>query len=176
MQEQVHPRARSGHDQLARHGVRSRGKRGLSRRKRSFAQIYPQPGWVEHDPQEIWSTQAGVAAEAVTRAGPERGGDRRRSASPTSARRPSCGTAQRVSRCTTRSSGRTAAPPTFCDELRGAGPRRHRFVQRPACRSMHTSRRRRSAGSSTTWTARARKPGRARLAFGTVDSVARHGT
>src|SRR5476651_1944198 len=37
--------------------------------QKEFQQIYPQPGWVEHDPQEIWSTQAGVAAEAVTRAG-----------------------------------------------------------------------------------------------------------
>ncbi|MGN6084720.1 glycerol kinase GlpK [Trinickia sp.] len=37
--------------------------------QKEFRQIYPQPGWVEHDPQEIWSTQAGVAAEAVTRAG-----------------------------------------------------------------------------------------------------------
>jgi glycerol kinase len=37
--------------------------------QKEFKQIYPQPGWVEHDPQEIWSTQAGVAAEAVTHAG-----------------------------------------------------------------------------------------------------------
>ncbi|CAN7500158.1 glycerol kinase GlpK [Trinickia sp. LjRoot230] len=37
--------------------------------QKEFSQIYPRPGWVEHDPQEIWSTQAGVAAEAVTRAG-----------------------------------------------------------------------------------------------------------
>jgi glycerol kinase len=37
--------------------------------QKEFGQIYPQPGWVEHDPLEIWSTQAGVAAEAVTRAG-----------------------------------------------------------------------------------------------------------
>ena len=37
--------------------------------QKEFQQIYPQAGWVEHDPQEIWSTQAGVAAEAVTRAG-----------------------------------------------------------------------------------------------------------
>ncbi|MGH8780960.1 glycerol kinase GlpK [Paraburkholderia sp.] len=37
--------------------------------QKEFQQIYPRPGWVEHDPQEIWSTQAGVAAEAVTRAG-----------------------------------------------------------------------------------------------------------
>jgi glycerol kinase len=37
--------------------------------QREFQQIYPRPGWVEHDPLEIWSTQAGMAAEAVTRAG-----------------------------------------------------------------------------------------------------------
>ena len=32
-----------------------------------FQQFYPHPGWVEHDPQEIWSTQAGVATEALSR-------------------------------------------------------------------------------------------------------------
>ncbi|MCH8567018.1 MAG: glycerol kinase GlpK [Balneolales bacterium] len=37
--------------------------------QKEFRQIYPKPGWVEHDPQEIWSTQAGVAAEAVTAKG-----------------------------------------------------------------------------------------------------------
>ncbi len=37
--------------------------------QKEFQQIYPRPGWVEHDPLEIWSTQAGVAAEAVTHAG-----------------------------------------------------------------------------------------------------------
>jgi len=37
--------------------------------QKEFRQIYPQPGWVEHDPMEIWSSQAGVAAEAVVRAG-----------------------------------------------------------------------------------------------------------
>jgi glycerol kinase len=37
--------------------------------QKEFAQIYPQPGWVEHDPRDIWSSQAGVAAEAVTHAG-----------------------------------------------------------------------------------------------------------
>lgn len=34
-----------------------------------FEQHFPKPGWVEHDPDDIWSTQAGVAAEAVTKAG-----------------------------------------------------------------------------------------------------------
>ncbi|KAG0188680.1 hypothetical protein DFQ28_004535 [Apophysomyces sp. BC1034] len=41
----------------------------VSTAQKEFRQIYPQPGWVEHDPREIWSTQAGVAAEAVVRAG-----------------------------------------------------------------------------------------------------------
>ncbi|RXK58487.1 glycerol kinase [Lacibacter luteus] len=37
--------------------------------QKEFKQIFPQPGWVEHDPEEIWSTQLGVAAEAITKAG-----------------------------------------------------------------------------------------------------------
>ena len=37
--------------------------------QKEFEQIFPKPGWVEHDPKEIWTTQMGVAAEAVTRAG-----------------------------------------------------------------------------------------------------------
>ncbi len=37
--------------------------------QKEFTQIFPKPGWVEHDPNEIWSTQIGVAAEAVTKAG-----------------------------------------------------------------------------------------------------------
>ena len=34
-----------------------------------LTQIYPQPGWVEHDPQEIWHTQLATAREALTKAG-----------------------------------------------------------------------------------------------------------
>ena len=33
--------------------------------QKEFKQIFPQPGWVEHDPNEIWSTQAGVVSEAL---------------------------------------------------------------------------------------------------------------
>ncbi|HWZ35827.1 MAG TPA: FGGY family carbohydrate kinase, partial [Mucilaginibacter sp.] len=36
--------------------------------QKEFTQIYPQPGWVEHDAREIWSTQASVAAEVVLKA------------------------------------------------------------------------------------------------------------
>ena len=39
--------------------------------QKEFTQFFPQPGWVEHDPEEIWSTQAGVALEAITKAGLE---------------------------------------------------------------------------------------------------------
>ena len=37
--------------------------------QKEFTQIFPQPGWVEHNPMEIWSTQIGVAAESVSKAG-----------------------------------------------------------------------------------------------------------
>jgi glycerol kinase len=36
--------------------------------QKEFKQIFPQPGWVEHDAEEIWSTQFGTLAEAVARA------------------------------------------------------------------------------------------------------------
>lgn len=37
--------------------------------QKEIRQIYPKPGWVEHDPHEIWFSQMGVAVEAITRAG-----------------------------------------------------------------------------------------------------------
>ena len=37
--------------------------------QKEFPQIYPQPGWVEHDPMDIWSTQMGVAMEAMQKIG-----------------------------------------------------------------------------------------------------------
>ena len=36
--------------------------------QREFQQIYPRPGWVEHDPNEIWATQIAMATEALGRA------------------------------------------------------------------------------------------------------------
>ena len=56
---------------------------------REFAQHFPQPGWVEHDPEEIWQSVLGALADALHGSGIDR---RRRarsppSASPTSARR-----------------------------------------------------------------------------------------
>ncbi len=37
--------------------------------QKEFTQYYPQPGWVEHDANEIWSSQATVLAEAILKAG-----------------------------------------------------------------------------------------------------------
>ena len=34
-----------------------------------FPQVYPQPGWVEHDANEIWATQLGVALSAMNKVG-----------------------------------------------------------------------------------------------------------
>lgn len=36
--------------------------------QRDFAQHFPKPGWVEHDPMDIWTSQAAVATEAITKA------------------------------------------------------------------------------------------------------------
>src|SRR5258706_3737314 len=36
--------------------------------QKEFKQVFPQPGWVEHDAEEIWSTQYGTMAEAVAKA------------------------------------------------------------------------------------------------------------
>lgn len=40
----------------------------VSIKQRPFQQIFPQPGWVEHNPTEIWSSQSGVATEALAEA------------------------------------------------------------------------------------------------------------
>ena len=41
----------------------------VSMAQKEFGQIYPKAGWVEHDPMEIWSSQLGVAAEAMAKIG-----------------------------------------------------------------------------------------------------------
>jgi glycerol kinase len=41
----------------------------VSLAQREIQQIFPQPGWVEHDPREIWDSQLAVAREALARAG-----------------------------------------------------------------------------------------------------------
>jgi glycerol kinase len=46
------------------HGGRVRGVA-----QREFAQMFPRPGWVEHDPREIWASQIAVATEVLGRSG-----------------------------------------------------------------------------------------------------------
>jgi glycerol kinase len=41
--------------------------RGMAQKE--FRQIFPEPGWVEHDPTEIWATQSGAMHEALAKAG-----------------------------------------------------------------------------------------------------------
>jgi glycerol kinase len=41
----------------------------ISIAQKEFTQVFPQPGWVEHDPMEIWSSQVTVATEAIVKAG-----------------------------------------------------------------------------------------------------------
>jgi glycerol kinase len=101
--------------------------------QKEFRQIFPQPGWVEHDPTEIWATQLGVAAEALASA---RIGTRDLAALgiTISARPRCCGNAPAASRWPTPSSGRTAVlppPATSCAprpeplfDARRAGARR----------------------------------------------------
>src|SRR5450432_220609 len=43
--------------------------RVLCTAQQEFRQIFPQPGWVEHDPLEIWRTQRDVASQALAQAG-----------------------------------------------------------------------------------------------------------
>jgi len=46
-----------------------RSGRILARAQREFRQLFPQPGWVEHDAEEIWATQFAVAQEALAASG-----------------------------------------------------------------------------------------------------------
>ena len=46
-----------------------RGGHAVATAQREFEQIFPQPGWVEHRPGDLWTTQSEVAAEAIKAAG-----------------------------------------------------------------------------------------------------------
>ena len=41
----------------------------VAQAQQELPQIYPQPGWVEHDPMEIWRSQLATAREALAKAG-----------------------------------------------------------------------------------------------------------
>jgi glycerol kinase len=49
--------------------VFDRSGKAVSSAQQEFPQIFPGPGHVEHDPEDIWSTQLATAKEAIARAG-----------------------------------------------------------------------------------------------------------
>ena len=140
--------------------------------QQEFRQIFPQPGWVEHDPEEIFATQRDVAARALARGGALAPRTWRPSASPTSARPRCCGTAatgRALANAIVWQDRRTASR---CDALRQAG--HEAGVPRPdrarARRLLLRDQARLAAGHVPGARARAE---RGELAFGTIDSLAR---
>ncbi len=67
-QQKIYRRARPGHHQLPRRRHGSRRQHGQPVSQREFAQIYPQAGWVEHDPMEIWASQSSTLVEVLAQA------------------------------------------------------------------------------------------------------------
>ena len=78
--------------------------------QKEFTQIFPKPGWVEHNPMEIWSSQASVIAEAITSIGINGDNIAAIGISPTSVRQPSYGMPRLEIQYTTPSYGRTEEP------------------------------------------------------------------
>ncbi len=91
--------------------------RGVAQQE--FRQIFPQPGWVEHDATEIWATQSGVMHEGIATAGITRGRSRRDRHHQPARNDCGLGARNRRARSPTRSSGRTGAPrpsATSCEQ------------------------------------------------------------
>ena len=138
--------------------------------QKEFRQIFPQPGWVEHDPTEIWSTQSGVVTEALASAR-----HRRQATSPrigiTNQRETTRAVGSRH-RQADRQRHRLAGPPHGRHLRRAARSRATSRCSRarPAWCSTPTSPAPSSNGCSTTCPVRARAPTRGELAFGTVDT------
>ena len=92
----------------------------VSSAQREFRQIFPQPGWVEHDAVEIWACQSGVLAEVLAKAGT--GAADIAAIGITNQRETTVsGSAPPATRSPLPSSGRTGARRRLCDQLREAG-------------------------------------------------------
>ena len=96
--------------------------------QKEHEQIFPKPGWVEHDPKEIWAAVAGGDRRRAEEGRASRRATSPRSASRTSARRRSSGTATRASPSTTRSCGRT--PGSRTSSIRLADGDQNRFREK----------------------------------------------
>ena len=88
------------------------GKDGniVAQASREFQQIYPQGGWVEHDPFDILTSQMSSVVEVLGKAGIRARDLAAALASPISGKPRLSGTGRRASRSTTRLSGRIAEP------------------------------------------------------------------
>ena len=139
----------------------------LARLRRAPAAL-PQPGWVEHDPEEIWRPSCRPAGPALRRRGDRDANRGDRHHQPARDRR-SCGTGRRAARSTARSSGRagarrrsaTRSAPTGC---RALDSEKTGLVLDPYF-----------SGTKIAWLldrsrAARRRAERGELAFGTVDS------
>ena len=153
------PRDRPGHDRddLPR---RRRGLRPLGRGYREIAQHFPEPGWVEHDPEEIWASVLMTAEAALAAAGIAAGdldaigitNQRETTVVWERAHRAACAQRDRL------------AGPAHRGALRRAS-RRHSCASGPASSAIRTSRRRSSSGF---WPAPTLP--QEELAFGTIDT------
>jgi glycerol kinase len=68
MRQAIHPGHRPGHHQLAFDAVRSRWPCRGGTAQREFTQIFPQPGWVEHNPREIMTSVLVTLTEVINNA------------------------------------------------------------------------------------------------------------
>jgi len=90
--------------------------------QKEFQQIFPKSGWVEHDANEIWSSQASVAAEAIAKMNID--GTQIAAVGITNQRETAIvwsGTARRAGPFTTPLSGRIGARRRFATSSRAAG-------------------------------------------------------
>ena len=105
--------------------------------QQEFRQIFPRPGWVEHDPEDIWTsvleTGARGAAQGRTSRASDLAGARHRQSARNDAGLES---ARRASRSTTPSSGRTVAPRRCAPSSKSAGHRAHWSPNAPDCCSI----------------------------------------
>ena len=146
----------------------ARGRK-LGAAQKELTQHFPKPGWVEHDADEIWETTRASARNALKEAGLRArdlaaiGITNQRETIVLWDRR----TGRPLHRAIVWQDRRTAV--RHGSAARGR-PRARRAPEDRASFSTRTSRARSSAGSSTTFPARGRKPRQGRLAAGTIDS------
>ncbi len=137
--------------------------------QQELRQIYPAPGWVEHDPEEIWSSRGRDRARGDGQGRRGRQGHRRHRHHQPARDHDRLGSRQRQAD----PQRHRLAGPAHRRRLRGAARApgtRPPSRTRPASCSIRISRRPRSAGCSTMWIGARAAAEQGRLAFGTVDS------